>query len=212
MRRRSRGPRRCYGRRLWLFHSHARDPALENTISNFQAHIHNTAPAALRTKNPTREGWMRALCHGRFIFWTGRRRAASHATRFRRSPSDRASTPAPLRSLSLRYCFCSGRLRCLLVYPQHFSLAPTGPTARYPAQNRLLPRIIFAPPVVGREAVQCASMTGPGPAFEARNTISPFMPCQSVACRRYVSLGTFLYFYQLAPPAHLISHSTSLRA
>jgi hypothetical protein len=36
-------------------------------ISDSQAHIHNTAPVALRTKNPTREGWMRALCHGRFI-------------------------------------------------------------------------------------------------------------------------------------------------
>jgi hypothetical protein len=37
------------------------------------------------------------------------------------------------------------------------------------------------------------------------DSVSPFMPCQLVACRLHVSLGTFLYFYQTTPPAHYIT-------
>jgi hypothetical protein len=81
-----------------------------------------------------------------------------------------------------------------------WSVRPYGPL---PSQNMTLPRIIFAPPVVGREAVQRALMAGPGQAVEARNIVSPFMPCQSVACRRPCITRHILVFLPLDTPCSL---------
>jgi hypothetical protein len=205
VRRRSRGPCRCYGRRPWPFPSHARDPALED--SQFQ-----TPRRTCMTQHPphyeqkSHEGGLDA----RALSWplhfvTGRRACTLTRDSFSAialGPRFYART-SPLAIPAFLF-FRSGPLRCLLVYTQH-CLRSSGPL---PSQNMSPPRIIFAPPVVGRETVQCAFTAGPGQAVEARNIVSPYMPCQSVACRRHVSLGTFLYFYHSTTPAYFMPGST----
>jgi hypothetical protein len=169
--------------------------------------MRNTPPAGFQKKTPRGRAGC-TLCHDPVCFMTGGRHAVSVQTSVlaRNSFSAIALGPRFYARTSL-----SMTLRLFFAFGTHTAHWFILSTAR--CQKLALALHHFcAARRREQEAVPSAFSAEPGQTFNVRAyTVSPFTPCQSVARRRHVSLGTFLYVYPSSiASSHLISDSMAM--